>query len=88
LTEIKPGVSHFQVFGREAWAHISNEKWKTLQPKSKKCFFVGPNLMFMSSLAHEPSSTFMPSFSSIMVSSLDDDNEDENPPLFDLLPPN
>ena len=25
-SKIKPDVSHFRVFGSEAWAHISNEK--------------------------------------------------------------
>ena len=29
------------MFGCEAWAHILNEKWKALQPKSEKCIFVG-----------------------------------------------
>jgi hypothetical protein len=29
------------VFGSEAWAHIPDEKRKALQPKSKKCIFVG-----------------------------------------------
>jgi hypothetical protein len=40
-TKIKPDVSHFHVFGSEAWAHIPNEKMKALQPKSEKCIFVG-----------------------------------------------
>jgi hypothetical protein len=40
-TKIKPYVSHFRVFGSIAWAHIPNEKRKTLQPKSEKCIFVG-----------------------------------------------
>jgi hypothetical protein len=29
------------VFGSEAWAHILDEKRKTLQSKSEKCSFVG-----------------------------------------------
>jgi hypothetical protein len=29
------------VFGSEAWAHICDEKRKTLQPKSEKFIFVG-----------------------------------------------
>ena len=29
------------MFGCEAWAHIPDEKWKALQPKSEKCIFVG-----------------------------------------------
>ena len=40
-SKIKPDVSHFHVFGCETWAHISDEKWKALQPKSEKCIFVG-----------------------------------------------
>ena len=28
------------MFGCEAWAHIPDEKWKALQPKSEKCIFV------------------------------------------------
>jgi transposase InsO family protein len=39
-TKIKPYVSHFRVFGTIAWAHIPDEKRKTLQPKSEKCIFV------------------------------------------------
>jgi hypothetical protein len=41
LTKIKPDVSHFRVFGSIAWAHIPDEKRKTLQRKSEKCIFVG-----------------------------------------------
>ena len=33
-SKIKPDVSHFHVFGCEAWAHISDEKRKALQLKS------------------------------------------------------
>jgi hypothetical protein len=130
-TKIKPNVSHFRVFGSIAWAHIPDEKRKVLQPKSKKCIFVGysedvkgyrllqthcneviirrdvkfdenllayePNLTFVPSLAcepnlavvpssaYEPSSVFVPS--SVLVSSLDDDSEDENPPPPAHLPP-
>ena len=40
-SKIKPDVSHFHVFGCEAWAHVQDEKWKVLQPKSEKCIFVG-----------------------------------------------
>ena len=39
--KIKPYVSHFRVFGCEAWAHIPDKKRKSLQPKSEKCIFVG-----------------------------------------------
>ena len=31
-SKIKPDVSHFRVFGCEAWAHISDQKRKALQP--------------------------------------------------------
>ena len=34
-------VSHFRVFGSEAWAHILDKKHKSLEPKSEKCIFVG-----------------------------------------------
>eukprot|EP00253_Pinus_taeda_P036117 PITA_36117 len=40
-SSIKPDVSHFRIFGSEAWAHIPNEKHKALEPKSAKCIFVG-----------------------------------------------
>eukprot|EP00253_Pinus_taeda_P032314 PITA_32314 len=33
-SSIKPDVSHFRVFGSEAWAHIPDEKHKALEPKS------------------------------------------------------
>jgi hypothetical protein len=40
-SSIKLDVSHFHVFGSEAWAHIPNEKHKPLEPKSQKIIFVG-----------------------------------------------
>eukprot|EP00253_Pinus_taeda_P023024 PITA_23024 len=40
-SSIKPDVSHFRIFGSEAWAHIPDEKHKALKPKSEKCTFVG-----------------------------------------------
>eukprot|EP00253_Pinus_taeda_P002725 PITA_02725 len=40
-SSIKPDVSHFRVFGSEAWAHIPDEKHKALEPKSDKCTFFG-----------------------------------------------
>jgi hypothetical protein len=50
-----------------------------------------PNSTFVPSSAYEPSSTSVPSslpnfYDPIMVSSLDDDNEDENPHLSIHLP--
>jgi hypothetical protein len=46
-----------------------------------------PYSTFVPSLAYEPSSMFFPSFVPIMVSSSDDDSEDENPPTHAHLPP-
>jgi hypothetical protein len=43
--------------------------------------------MIVPSSAYEPSSEFVPSSILVLVSSLDDDNEDENPPLPAHLPP-
>ena len=40
-SKIKPDVSHFRVFGSEAWDHILDEKGKALKPKSEKCIFIG-----------------------------------------------
>jgi hypothetical protein len=40
-SSIKQDVSHFRVFGSEAWAHILDEKHKYLERKSEKCIFVG-----------------------------------------------
>jgi hypothetical protein len=111
-TKIKPNIIHFHVFGSIAWAHIPNEKRKSLDPKSEKCIFVGysedakgyrllqshcneiiirrdvkfdenilacePNSTIVPSSAYDPSSVFVPSYD--LVSSLDDDSEDENPP--------
>ena len=37
----KPNVSHFKVFGYSAYVHISQAPRKKLDPKSKKCIFVG-----------------------------------------------
>ena len=40
-SSIKPDVSHFRVFGSDAWAPIPDAKHKPLKPKSEKCIFVG-----------------------------------------------
>eukprot|EP00253_Pinus_taeda_P024205 PITA_24205 len=40
-SSIKTNVSHFRVIGSEAWAHIPDEKYKSLEPKSEKCAIVG-----------------------------------------------
>eukprot|EP01018_Ginkgo_biloba_P029520 Gb_22659 [translate_table: standard] len=37
----KPRVDHFTVFGSPAWAHIPDEKRKTMEKKSEPCIFVG-----------------------------------------------
>ena len=39
-SSIEPDVSHFHVFGSEAWAHIPDEKHKTLEPKSANVFLL------------------------------------------------
>jgi hypothetical protein len=39
--KLNPNVSHFCVFNSVAWAHILDEKRKSLQRKSEKCIFVG-----------------------------------------------
>ena len=45
-SKIKTDVSHFRVFGCEAWAHISDEKRKALQPVAH-LFRLGGNSMYM-----------------------------------------
>ena len=40
-SSIKLDVSHFHVFGSEAWAHIPDEKHKALEPKSESCISFG-----------------------------------------------
>ena len=37
----KPDLSHVRIFGSIAYAHIPNEKWQKLDPKSEKCILVG-----------------------------------------------
>eukprot|EP00253_Pinus_taeda_P022253 PITA_22253 len=37
----KPEVTHFRVFGSQAWARIHSEKKKALDPQSIECIFVG-----------------------------------------------
>jgi hypothetical protein len=50
-------------------------------------FACEPNSVIVPSSACKPSSTFVPSSVLILVSSSDDDNEDENSPPFAHLPP-
>ena len=40
-SSIKVDVSHFHVFGSDAWTCIPYAKHKALEPKSEKCIFVG-----------------------------------------------
>ena len=56
-SSIKPDVSHFYVFGSEAWAHIPDEKHKSLEPKSEKCTFVGYFEDVKGYRLHQPNST-------------------------------
>ena len=37
----KPHVHHLRVFGCAAYAHISNDERKKLDPKSKRCILLG-----------------------------------------------
>jgi hypothetical protein len=37
----KSKVSHFRIFGSQAWAHIPIDKRKDLEPQSVECIFVG-----------------------------------------------
>ena len=34
-------MSHFRIFGSRAWAHISTDKRKDLEPQSVECIFFG-----------------------------------------------
>ena len=37
----KPKVDHLRVFGCDAYAHVSKDERQKLDPKAKKCIFVG-----------------------------------------------
>ena len=37
----KPSTSHFRTFGCECFVHVPNSTRKKLDPKSKKCIFMG-----------------------------------------------
>ena len=37
----KPNVSHLRVFGCSAYIHIPKDERKKLDPKAKKCIFLG-----------------------------------------------
>ncbi|MCO5573025.1 hypothetical protein L7F22_026789 [Adiantum nelumboides] len=41
FTRKKPDVSHFKVFGCIAYVHVSDELRTKLDPKAKKCVFIG-----------------------------------------------
>ena len=44
FTGKKPDLSHLKVFGCLAYAHIPNELRLKLDPKAKKCVFIGYSL--------------------------------------------
>jgi len=44
FTGKKPNVSHLKVFGYIAYVHVPNEKISKLDPKVKKCIFIGYSL--------------------------------------------
>ena len=123
---INPYLSHFHVFGSEAWAHIPNEKHNSWNIRLKFLFFVGyfedvngykllqPNSIkkiirtyvkfdeniftyehdstFVPPSSCELDSTYVPYFYSpldstpCLVTYLDDDSDDENPPFPSLVP--
>jgi hypothetical protein len=37
----KLNINNFNIFGSECWAHIPDEKWQKLEPKSHKFIFIG-----------------------------------------------
>ena len=37
----KLSYKHLRVFGYEAYSHIPKEFWNKLEPKSRKCIFLG-----------------------------------------------
>ena len=43
-TSIKVDISHFKVFGCIAYVHIPDEKRTKMDPKAKKCIFIGYSL--------------------------------------------
>ena len=47
-TEKKPNISHFRIFGCDAFAFITSEKRKKLDKKLKKCIFVGYDSQYKS----------------------------------------
>jgi hypothetical protein len=44
FTSKKPNVSHLIVFGYIAYVHVLDEKRSKLNPKAKKCIFIGYSL--------------------------------------------
>jgi hypothetical protein len=44
FTGKKPDVSHLRVFGCITYVHVPNEKRSKLDPKAKKCIFIGYSL--------------------------------------------
>ena len=41
LRRKKPNLQHLRIYGSIAWVHVHDERRTKLQPKSKKCVFVG-----------------------------------------------
>ncbi len=41
FTSKKPNVSHLKVFGCITYVHVLDEKKSKLDPKAKKCIFIG-----------------------------------------------
>ena len=43
MSEQKPTIDHFRIFGCVAYAHIPDQKRKKLDDKREKCIFLGVN---------------------------------------------
>jgi hypothetical protein len=62
FTGKKPNVSHLRMFGCIAYVHVPDEKRSKLDPKAKKCIFIGY------SLEQKGYSCFNPSTQKLQVS--------------------
>eukprot|EP00253_Pinus_taeda_P005463 PITA_05463 len=83
-SSIKPDVSHFRIFGSEAWAHIPDEKHKALEPKIQNVIIRRDVKFDENKSACEPSPADVPplpiSSTFENISSSYDGSEDDNPP--------
>ena len=54
FTGKKPDLSHLKVFGCLAYVHIPNELRSKLDPKAKKCVFIGYSLEYKGYRCYNP----------------------------------